>query len=62
VIAKPNVEVKLEDIFVVCHYSDVFTEVTSLPSDCEIEFTIELMPATQPIHKAPYHMAPTELK
>jgi hypothetical protein len=33
-----------------------------LPPDREIEFTIELMPGTQPIHKAPYRMAPTELK
>jgi hypothetical protein len=62
VTAKPEVEAKLEDIPVVRHYSDVFAEVTKLPPDREIEFTIELMPGTQPIHKAPYRMAPTELK
>jgi hypothetical protein len=54
--------VKLEDIPVVCHYSDVFAEVTSLPPNCEIEFTIELMPGTQPIHKIAYRMVPTKLK
>jgi hypothetical protein len=44
-------------------YPDVFVEVTTgLPPDREIEFTIDLMPGTQPIHKAPYCMAPSELK
>jgi hypothetical protein len=27
-----------------------------------VEFSIDLVPGTQPIHKAPYRMAPTELK
>jgi hypothetical protein len=53
----------LEDIPVVCDYPDVFAKVvTGLPPDCEIEFTIDLIPGTQPIHKAPYRMAPAELK
>jgi hypothetical protein len=56
------VEAKLEEIPVVRHYPDVLAEVTSLPPDREIEFTIELMLGTQPIHKAPYRMAPIELK
>ena len=30
--------------------------------DREIEFTIETMPGTQPISKAPYRMATTEMK
>jgi hypothetical protein len=60
--AKPEVRTKLEDIPVVCNYPDVFSEVTGLPLDREIEFSIDLMPATQPIHKAPYRMAPTELQ
>jgi hypothetical protein len=61
--AKPEGECKLEDIPVVCDYLDVFAEVTSgLSPDREIEFTIDLMPGTQPIHKAPYRMAPSELK
>ncbi|XP_062170374.1 uncharacterized protein LOC133876106 [Alnus glutinosa] len=61
--AEPEKERKLEDIPVVCEYPDVFAEVTTgLPPDREIEFAIDLMPRTQPIHKAPYRMAPSELK
>jgi hypothetical protein len=60
--AKPEVSVKLEDIPVVRNYPDVFFEVTGLPLDREVEFPIDLMPGTQPIHKLPYRMAPTELK
>jgi len=63
VMAKLESELKLENIPVVCEYSDVFAEEYSgLPPDREIEFTIDLVPKTQPIHKAPYRMAPTELK
>jgi len=61
--AEPEEEHKLENIPVVCDYPDVFAEVTTgLPPDREIEFTIDLMPGTQPIHKAPYRMAPSKLK
>jgi len=56
-------ERKLEDIPVVRDYPNIFAEVTTgLPPDREIEFSIDLMPGTQPIHKAPYRMAPSELK
>ncbi|GJU67893.1 retrotransposon protein, putative, ty3-gypsy subclass [Tanacetum coccineum] len=33
-----------------------------LPPEREVEFTIELIPGAQPISKAPYRMAPVELK
>jgi hypothetical protein len=60
---KPEVEKKLEDIPVVSDYPDVFAEISSgLPPDREIEFTIDLLSGTQPIDKAPYRMAPIELK
>jgi hypothetical protein len=52
----------LEEILVVCRYSDAFFEITGLPSDREVEFSIDLVSGTQPIHKAPYRMAPTELR
>jgi len=56
-------ERKLEDIPIVSGYPDVFAEITlGLPPDLEIEFTIDLMPGTQPIQKAPYRMGPFELK
>jgi hypothetical protein len=59
---KLEVQLKLEDIPVVCNYPDVFFEVTGLPPNWEIEFSIDLMPRIQPIHKAPYYMAPTKLR
>jgi hypothetical protein len=60
--AKPETKARLEEIPVVCHYLDVFSEITRLPPDREVEFSIDLVPGTQPIHKAPYRMAPTELR
>jgi hypothetical protein len=44
-------------------FVDVFLEeLPGLPPDREIEFTIDLLPGTGPISKAPYRMAPLELK
>jgi hypothetical protein len=60
--AKPEVKLKLEDILIVYNYLDVFSEVTGLPPDRKIEFTVYLVPGTQPIHKAPYSKAPTKLR
>ena len=37
-------------------------ELPGLPSSRGIEFEIELLPRTKPISKAPYQMAPAELK
>ncbi|XP_076932496.1 uncharacterized protein LOC143598061 [Bidens hawaiensis] len=48
---------------VICEYPDVFPEeLPGLPPDREIEFTIDLIPGAEPILKAPYRMAPLELK
>ncbi|KAK1619957.1 hypothetical protein QYE76_025474 [Lolium multiflorum] len=56
-------EVKLEDIPVVNEFQDVFPkELPGMPPDREIEFTIDLIPGTAPIAKAPYKMGPKELK
>ena len=44
-------------------FSDVFTDdLSGLPLDREIEFSIDLVPDTGLISNAPYHMAPAELK
>ncbi|XP_062118898.1 uncharacterized protein LOC133832595 [Humulus lupulus] len=52
-----------EDTRIVCDYLDVFLEdLPGLPPQREIEFTIELALETTPISKAPYRMAPAELK
>lgn len=44
-------------------YLDVFLEeLTRLPPNREVEFTIDLIPRTTPISQASYKMAPKELK
>ena len=54
---------RLEDIPVVREFADVFPEdLLGIPLDREIDFQIELAPGTEPISKAPYRMAPLELK
>ena len=56
-------EAKLENIPVVNEFQDVFpVELPGLPPDRDVEFTIKLLPGTDPISVAPYRMAPTELR
>ncbi|RVW75655.1 Transposon Ty3-I Gag-Pol polyprotein [Vitis vinifera] len=56
-------DLKLEDIAIVRDYPDVFLEdLPGLPPERKVEFTIDLAPGTTPISKAPYRMAPMELK
>ncbi|KAL0536139.1 hypothetical protein IC582_025073 [Cucumis melo] len=56
-------KLKPEDVPVVKEFLDVFPDdLSGLPPDREIEFTIELLPGTAPISQAPYRMAPSELK
>ena len=46
----------------VCEFPDIFSEdLPGLPSDRDVEFTIELEPSTAPISWRPYRMAPKEL-
>lgn len=53
----------LEDIPGVQDLPDVFPDdLPSLPLKREIEFTIELIPSTNPIYQTPYRMAPVELR
>jgi hypothetical protein len=50
-------EKSLEHIWIVCEYLDVFSEeLPGMPSDCDIEFSIELLPGTAPISKRAYRM------
>ncbi|KAL0536903.1 hypothetical protein IC582_025866 [Cucumis melo] len=56
-------KLKPEDVSVVKEFLDVFPDdLSGLPPDREIKFTIELLPGTTPISQAPYRMAPSELK
>jgi hypothetical protein len=55
-------DLNIEDIPVVCEYTDVFPdELPGMPPDRDIEFVIELQPGTAPISKRPYRMPPKEL-
>ncbi|XP_028758745.1 uncharacterized protein LOC114717715 [Neltuma alba] len=55
-------EVGIEQIEVVKEFPEVFPQgVSSLPPEREVEFSIELVPGTAPISKAPYRMSPSEL-
>ena len=54
---------KPEEVPVVNEFLELFPEdLPGLPPDREIEFVIDLLPGIAPISKAPYRMAPTELK
>ncbi|XP_073152763.1 uncharacterized protein [Henckelia pumila] len=54
---------KLEDLPMVREFPDVFPEeLPGMVPDREVEFEIQLEPGAAPISKAPYRMAPAELK
>ena len=56
-------DMRLEDLPVVKEFPDVFPDdLPGLPPDREIDFQIELAHGTEPISRAPYRMAPAELK
>ncbi|KAL8125506.1 hypothetical protein AgCh_012974 [Apium graveolens] len=63
VIDRSQEPAKFEDIPVVNEFPDVFPdELPGLPPDREIEFAIDLALGTEPVSKAPYRMAPVEMK
>ncbi|MEQ5213033.1 hypothetical protein ABN235_18955 [Morganella morganii] len=56
-------ELEIERISVVREFPDVFPDdLTKMPPEREVEFTIDLVPGTSPISKAPYRMAPKEME
>uniref|UniRef100_A0A2N9J728 Reverse transcriptase domain-containing protein n=1 Tax=Fagus sylvatica TaxID=28930 RepID=A0A2N9J728_FAGSY len=56
-------ELKLENIPKVSEFPEIFQEdLPRLPPDREIEFSIDLLPGSGPISKAPYRMVLAELK
>ncbi|KAL8093525.1 hypothetical protein AgCh_035410 [Apium graveolens] len=53
----------LDEIPIVREFPDVFPEeLPGLPPDREIEFSIDLILGAEPVSKAPYRMAPMEMK
>ncbi|KAI3680701.1 hypothetical protein L6452_35475 [Arctium lappa] len=53
----------LESVPVVSEFPEVFPEdLTTLPPDRQVEFRIDLVPGAVPIARAPYRLAPAEMK
>jgi len=54
-------EIQKKGVPVWNEFLDVFKEISGLPPDRTVKFSIDTMPGTVLISKAPYRMAPTEL-
>ena len=55
-------QVTISEVPIAREFPEVFPEeVSSLPPEREVEFSIDLIPGTGPIAIAPYRMSPTEL-
>ncbi|XP_028236588.1 uncharacterized protein LOC114415925 [Glycine soja] len=63
ILASMSVETKtpVSDIPLVREFPEVFEEVSGLPPEREVEFSIDLVPGTGPISITPYRMSPVEL-
>ncbi|KAD5961819.1 hypothetical protein E3N88_13292 [Mikania micrantha] len=60
---KPVAEKKIEDILVVCKFPEVLPEdLPGLPPIRQVEFRIDLTPDAEPITRAPYRLAPSEMQ
>ncbi|GKC40449.1 putative reverse transcriptase domain-containing protein, partial [Tanacetum coccineum] len=56
-------EKRLEDVPIVQDFSEVFPEeLSGLPPTRQVEFQIDLMPGAAPVARAPYRLAPSEMK
>ncbi|XP_050918858.1 uncharacterized protein LOC127136323 [Lathyrus oleraceus] len=50
------------DLPMICEFLEVFPyDITDLPPEREVEFTIDSVPDTRPVSMAPYRMSPIEL-
>ncbi|GJR83457.1 hypothetical protein Tco_0154242, partial [Tanacetum coccineum] len=56
-------EKRLEDVPIVRDFPKVFPkDLPGLPLTRQVEFQIDLMPGAAPIARAPYRLAPSEMK
>ncbi|GJS01070.1 putative reverse transcriptase domain-containing protein [Tanacetum coccineum] len=63
VVEKEPAERRLEDVPVICEFPDVFPEdLPGLLPSRQVEFVIELVPGAAPVARAPYRLAPLEMK
>ena len=56
-------QIELENILIVREFQDVFPEeLPGIPLERKVDLSIEILQGTTPISRAPYKMAPIELK
>ncbi|GKC45648.1 putative reverse transcriptase domain-containing protein [Tanacetum coccineum] len=56
-------EKRLEDVPIIRDFPEVFLEdLSGLPPTRQVEFQIDLVPSTSPVARAPYRLAPFEMK
>ncbi|GKA81952.1 putative reverse transcriptase domain-containing protein [Tanacetum coccineum] len=56
-------EKRLEDVSVIRYFPEAFPEeLPGLPPPRQVEFRIDLIPGATPVVRAPYHLAPSEMK
>nr|GFD41209.1 putative reverse transcriptase domain-containing protein [Tanacetum cinerariifolium] len=56
-------EKRVEDVPVIRDFLEVFPEdLPGLPPPSQVEFRIDLIPSATPVARAPYRLAPSELK
>nr|GEZ08492.1 hypothetical protein [Tanacetum cinerariifolium] len=63
VTEKEPAKKQLQDVPVICNFPEVFPDdLPGLPPPRQVEFKIELIPDAVPVARAPYRLAPSELK
>ncbi|GJX10141.1 putative reverse transcriptase domain-containing protein [Tanacetum coccineum] len=63
VTEKEKSEKRLEDVPVIRDFPEVFPDdLPGLPPSRQVEFKIDLVPGTAPVARAPYRLAPLEMK
>ncbi|GKF35203.1 hypothetical protein Tco_0108403, partial [Tanacetum coccineum] len=54
---------RLEDVPIIQNFPEVFPEdLSGLPPTRQVEFQIDLIPGAAPVARAPYRLAPSEMK
>nr|GEW84659.1 putative reverse transcriptase domain, ribonuclease H-like domain protein [Tanacetum cinerariifolium] len=63
VTEKEPAKKQLQDVPVICNFPEVFLDdLPGLPPPRQVEFKIEVIPDAAPVARAPYRLAPSELK
>ncbi|GJZ54965.1 putative reverse transcriptase domain-containing protein [Tanacetum coccineum] len=63
VVTDKSEKKRLKDVPIVRYFHDVFPEdLSSLPPTRQVEFQIDLIPGAAPVARAPYRLAPSDMK